>query len=207
MTDLRLSCAILAGGMSRRFGTDKTLAELEGIPLVKRVYDSVSNYSDDIMLIAKDTSKYAFLENVRHLKDISEKQCALVGIITALSYAENDRVFVISADSPLFPFDAVPMMCGYGETVIPEVNGKLYTLAAIYPKNILPILNSAFENNRYRVTEALSAVSITKLPYSAFLPFDRFTKSEIANGFININTQNDLQTAQQLIKEYPFAII
>jgi molybdopterin-guanine dinucleotide biosynthesis protein A len=187
--------------MSRRFGTDKTLTELEGAPLVKRVYDGISNYSDDIMLIAKDTAKYAFLENVRLLKDISEKQCALVGIITALSYAKNDRVFVISADSPLFPFDAVPMMSRSGETVVPEVNGKLYTLAAIYPKSILPLLNSAFENNRYRVTEALASVSVTKLPYSAFLPFDRFAKSENSNGFININTQNDLHTARQLIKE------
>jgi molybdopterin-guanine dinucleotide biosynthesis protein A len=203
--EIAISCAILSGGASRRFGEDKTLAELNGKPLIRWVYDGVSSHSDDIAIIAKDSGKYSFLSGyARVVQDISEKQCALAGVITALTYAKHDRVFVISADTPLFPFNAIPMMGGFDGVVIPKINGRLFPLCAIYPKSILPILNAAFNEARYKLTDALARMTttkipVTKIPYSAFLPFDRYYRSEDVNGFININTREDMLNAKQLL--------
>ncbi|MDR2400968.1 MAG: molybdenum cofactor guanylyltransferase [Deferribacteraceae bacterium] len=198
-----LSCAILAGGASRRFGEDKTLAVLGSKPLIQSVYEGVSDYSDDVMVVSKEPAKYDFLKKARQLQDISEKQCAMTGVITALTYAKYDKAFVISADTPLFPFGAIPMMNAAGEVVIPLVGGKLATLSAVYSKNILPLLNASFEKNEYKLSAVLEKTAFTKLGYSVFLPYDRYFESETINGFININTQEDIKTAWRLLGNNP----
>ncbi|MBK7285215.1 MAG: NTP transferase domain-containing protein [Sphingomonadales bacterium] len=42
--------AIIAGGKSRRFGSDKTVAELRGKPLIQHVIDGLSPQCDDLVI-------------------------------------------------------------------------------------------------------------------------------------------------------------
>ena len=42
--------AIFAGGQSRRFGSDKALADLAGRPMVARVADTLDRFTDEIVL-------------------------------------------------------------------------------------------------------------------------------------------------------------
>ncbi|MDR2105700.1 MAG: molybdenum cofactor guanylyltransferase [Deferribacteraceae bacterium] len=196
---LDISCTILAGGGSRRFSGDKTLAKLNNKSLIQSVYDELSKFSDDIAVAAKEPQKYTFLDKARLLQDISETQCALIGIITALTYAKYERVFVISADLPLFPFNAVAMMNLYGEVVIPEINGKLSPLSAIYPKSALALLIKAFNDGRYKLSSALAELPLTILMYSAFQQYDIYFESADINGFLNINSQEDLNRAERMV--------
>ena len=42
--DNSLSIVILAGGRSSRMGRDKATIEIDGVPLIRRIYDVVTNF-------------------------------------------------------------------------------------------------------------------------------------------------------------------
>ena len=47
---MRLLGAILAGGQSRRFGSDKAMADAGGVPLIVRVAAALAPYVDDVVV-------------------------------------------------------------------------------------------------------------------------------------------------------------
>ncbi|MDR2870434.1 MAG: molybdenum cofactor guanylyltransferase [Deferribacteraceae bacterium] len=193
---MNLSIAILAGGMSRRFGADKTLALLDGRPLIQWVYDGATQISTDIMVIAKDPDKYDFLKSARMVLDVYEQQCAMVGIITALEAAIHDDVFVISADMPLFLFAALNEMMYIGKTdaIVPEIAGKLYPCAAIYRKSALTSFKEHYARQDFRLMNLFKAISVSYPTDALFCKYvaPKFSLQATQLTFINVNTQEDL---------------
>lgn len=49
---------ILSGGRSRRFGSDKALAEINGVPILQSVVDGLRPYSEYVTLITGQTKRY-----------------------------------------------------------------------------------------------------------------------------------------------------
>lgn len=191
----KLTAAVLAGGMSRRFGKDKTLAVLEGRPLIQWVAEGVKDYADEIMVVSKDPSKYEFL-GITQAVDKYEQQCPLVGFLTAFDKAENDAVFMISADTPLFPFSALPEMLEISDkadAVVPVVDGKMYPCAAVYRKSVVDKLTELYNAGEYKLVKAFKHFNV-KYPDNDF--FDKYCDKNTA--FINVNTPEDLLRVERL---------
>jgi molybdenum cofactor guanylyltransferase len=53
--------AVLAGGMSTRFGSDKALARLDGRSLLERAVDSLKAVCDAVIIAGRDSDPNAFL--------------------------------------------------------------------------------------------------------------------------------------------------
>lgn len=49
----RILGAVLAGGQSRRFGSDKAMAEIEGVPMIDRVIDALAPQVDAVVLCGR----------------------------------------------------------------------------------------------------------------------------------------------------------
>ncbi len=58
---MHVHAAILAGGRSRRFGSDKARAVVEGSPLILRVVEAVRPVAGSILVVADEPDKYADL--------------------------------------------------------------------------------------------------------------------------------------------------
>jgi len=119
--------AIMAGGQSRRFNSDKTMEEVFGKKLIQHTADGISAWSDALVVVAKDCSKYSFL-GVPCVKDLSEQQCPMVGILTALKYF-NSHVFVVAADTPLVNpehADRLLKACQGRDAAVPVIDGKMH---------------------------------------------------------------------------------
>jgi molybdopterin-guanine dinucleotide biosynthesis protein A len=192
---MNISIAILAGGMSRRFGADKTLALLNNKPLIQWVSDSAAKVSADVMVVSKEPAKYDFLTKVRHVQDPYEQQCPMVGIIAALQNAQHDYTFVISADTPLFPFESLESIVptAQADAIVPNIYGKLYPCAAIYHKAMLPLLNQQYERQDFRLTDLLKLANTQYIDESVFIKY-----TEPAIAFSNVNTQEDLVRIQSI---------
>lgn len=54
MTSERILGAVLAGGKSSRFGSDKAVAMLDGRRLIDRVFDSLAAQCDDVVIVGRD---------------------------------------------------------------------------------------------------------------------------------------------------------
>ena len=196
---LNLTVAIIAGGQSRRFGSDKTLAPLFGKPLIAWVAEGASTVTDDVLIISKDRGKYAFLKNVRQFEDLYDVQCPLVGLLTAFHHGRYDTVFMISADMPAFPFAALDMMyraMGSADVVLPFIGDRYYPTAALYHRRTGDIFTEMLKKENYKLVNALHVLDTVVLDREDFAPFDTD-----GSAFINTNTPEDLRRLEELKKQ------
>jgi molybdopterin-guanine dinucleotide biosynthesis protein A len=182
--------AILAGGTSRRFGSDKTLALFHDKPLVSYVREGAGRYASEVIVVSKDIGKYAFL-GIRQAVDKYDTQCLLVGIITALENISGDFVFVIAADMPFFPFHVLPDMALQTEgfdAVIPLIDSRPYPCAAIYKKSAVNILTDFFKTGDYKMLHTLAKLNVK------YIDEDFFSKHcNTRRAFMNVNTKEDFE--------------
>jgi len=196
------SVAILAGGQSRRFGRDKTLVSINGRSMTSILADSISALSDDIMVICKNPGKFSDVKNVRLLADAYDKQCPLVGIITALVNAAYERVFVVSADTPFVQKKLVKhMSLKEGDAVLPETDNKIHTLTGFYSKNLLINLEKQYFKGNYRIIDVMDEIDVKYVNEEECRQYD-----ENLLSFININTQKDYKDAMEILKKVGYTM-
>jgi len=86
----RVPVYILAGGKSRRFGTDKARASLRDRPLMLHIIDRLRDVADAVTAVADAEDKYADL-GVRTVADTTPGLGPIGGLATALT-RERSRV-------------------------------------------------------------------------------------------------------------------
>lgn len=121
-----ISCIILAGGESKRFGEDKGFFNFQGISFIERSLDTAMEISDDIVICGRDESKIRYYraeaENAvkKRLKAgkrnlmpeviVDDKNCAfkgpLRGIYSAIKKIKGKFFLVMECDAPFFNAEA-----------------------------------------------------------------------------------------------------
>lgn len=94
--------AVLAGGRSRRFGTDKTVVEVRGSSMTEHGLHSLRAVCDDVVVVSSRASSPT--EWGRVIPDLRADTGPLAGIEAALHFARASgmsSVFVLAADLPL----------------------------------------------------------------------------------------------------------
>lgn len=164
-----LSIAVLAGGKSLRFGSDKALATLEvnGPPLLQIVIDRLRGLTEDLFIVASDRPRYARFEVPVH-PDRWDAAGPLGGITTALATARSERCFVTSCDMPFLNPRLIRWMLNQASwpVVAPLLAGAsrqggirvAQTLHAIYQKECLEIGDQMLASGERRVSALLERV-------------------------------------------------
>jgi molybdopterin-guanine dinucleotide biosynthesis protein A len=94
--------AVLAGGRSRRMGSDKALVERHGRPLARSVLDALDGAAiDPRVVVGGDAARLAVL-GVEVVADAFPGEGPLGGVVTALDHfaAVAARVMVVACDLP-----------------------------------------------------------------------------------------------------------
>ena len=110
--DGRVLGAIIAGGASRRFGSDKALTLIDGRPMLVHVLDALRPQVAEIVICGRQWSHETSLIDLR-----PERIGPLGGLETALDYAvRNDFEAVLSVpvDTLPLPVDLVARLGGDG---------------------------------------------------------------------------------------------
>ncbi|WP_029552266.1 molybdenum cofactor guanylyltransferase [Thermocrinis jamiesonii] len=183
-----IECYVLAGGQSRRFGEDKTLFHIDGVPCIQRVTQEARKVCDKVFVVSKDTNKYGFLQGVELIKDVSERQLPLVGLYTALSHTKQDRIVILSADMPLIKADLILYIWQKydGKITLYQVRGKTYTFFGVYPKEILKPLEDFLEAGGVRALDFVCSVGYTPVQEEEVINMG--ISPEV---FMNMNTKED----------------
>jgi len=109
---LRFSGAILAGGRSSRFGSDKALAVVDGRAMVRRVADALDEAgAAEVFVIGGDAVALAAL-GLTSLPDRRPGEGPLDGLITALGASANDLVVVLACDLPFVTAELIGALVG-----------------------------------------------------------------------------------------------
>ena len=99
---------VLAGGQSRRFGSDKALAELDGQTLLARAVDQLSGWCEHVVVVGRETAPAPCLPDWPRAG-----MGPLAGIAAALHLARDegyDAVLSIGVDSPGLPDDLLQLL-------------------------------------------------------------------------------------------------
>ena len=144
----RQACAVvLAGGESRRFGSDKALARFRGEPLVARVLRTLREAGfAQVAVAAKDPDKYAaFAGGAVLLPDLRPNQTPLAGLAAALHASSFSLVFACAADMPFAAdpalIDALTAAIEGHDAAVPHAGGSLQPLCALWRRD--PCLKAA----------------------------------------------------------------
>ena len=101
-----ITVAILTGGSSKRFGSDKALAEFQGKPLISHMLGIAAQLTSNVLVVASNEEQEKnlrpYIKKAKLVRDPEgEPQCALTGAITAFEYTETKHVLLLPVDSPL----------------------------------------------------------------------------------------------------------
>lgn len=193
---MKCSFALLSGGSSRRFISDKTKALLYGKPLFLYGLECGLEVSDDVLHISKNKDKYKpFINNVKYLEDELDVICPMSGLITAARHAKYDNMFILSSDSPLITGNFLKYLYNNINTydgVVPVVDNRQYPLTAIYKRHVLLSMEEDYNKNEYKLMKSLQNHNILYIQEDEIIS-SGFNKEM----FININYKDDLKSLEE----------
>lgn len=200
-----VTIAILAGGGSSRFGSEKSLALFKGKPLVSHMLSIAKVLTSHVIVVASnDSQQTSISEIVTDIEivldsDDSEK-CALNGAVTAFEYSESDYTLLLPVDTPLASKGLLRTLLdlrdGHGAVVPAWPNGYVEPLHSVYLTDHaynkgLEVL----ETGQKRMQALLD--SLSNVLYMQTEILRRFDKK--LDTFANVNTPNELKRLEEEI--------
>lgn len=194
---------ILAGGESRRFGSDKASALFAGRPMLQWVLDAVAAVATEILVsTAVGQSLPGVTTNVpiRVLVDPVAAQGPLVGMAAAFAEASNEACIVVSCDTPLVEPELLRALVERLEerdAVIPEVAGKRQPLIAAYRRTACAaVFRECLEAKVFSVNRAIERLETVVVVGEDEL---RERAPELSS-FVGVNSRAELARAEALVK-------
>ncbi len=183
---------ILAGGESRRMGTDKAFLELDGAPLIERVLHVFLSQFDQTIIVTKQPERYEGFR-VRVVKDAVEIKGPLTGIYSGLLHARADQCFVAACDMPYLNHRLIAYMTELAanfDAVVPMVNGFPEPLHAIYHRRNLPFIHESIQSGDLRIASLYDRIRVRYLSEHEISYYDPQMRS-----FMNLNTPAEYKEA------------
>ncbi|MGH2618885.1 MAG: molybdenum cofactor guanylyltransferase, partial [Thermomicrobiales bacterium] len=203
-----LSAAALAGGQSRRMGTDKALLPVgeDGRPMLALVLEQLQTVATDLMVVANDRKRYEPF-GARVVPDVHVDVGTLGGVHAAISQAAHEYCLVVACDMPLLNAALLARMASEPrdyDVLVPVLPGQsrqggegfvFQTLHAIYSKRCLPAIERRIAAGNRQVIGFFDTVRIRTIDEAEIRKFDPTLQS-----FFNANTPEALAEARHLVR-------
>ncbi|GGE44451.1 molybdenum cofactor guanylyltransferase [Agaricicola taiwanensis] len=195
MPDTGITGVILAGGKSRRMGMEKSLAILEGRPLVEHVGTRLRPQVSRLVLNANGVaSRFGNWDLPMVTDDALGDRGPLAGVLAGLAWARGSApggqaIVTTPADTPFIPRDLVTRLAaGWdGEGIIIAASrGRVHPVVAMWPMSVEADL---------RRDLAKGALSVGGWALSRRHEVVEFADVAGIDPFFNINSPADLLSA------------
>jgi molybdopterin-guanine dinucleotide biosynthesis protein A len=198
-----ITVAVLTGGSSKRFGSDKALAEFQGKPLISHMLGIASQISSKVLVVASNEEQEEnlrqYVKNAKIVRDPEgEPQCALTGAITAFECTETKHVLLLPVDSPLAKPDLLKLLVqlktGHGAVIPSWPSGYIEPLHSVYhAEHAYSHGLEVMESGLRRMQDLLDRLQhILYVSTEALRQFD-----PDLDTFVNFNTLQDLKAAER----------
>ncbi len=154
---------LLAGGKSRRMGSDKALLSVNGKPFYESSLDLLRTFFTNI-LIAGDR-KDLVSPGIPAIADLYPGS-ALGGLYTGLRAAETDWIFVSPCDMPYPDPEIVRRLLANRDgvdAVVPRTSEGYEPVFALYHKNCLSQMEEMLRNDQFRIYDFYQRIAIRYL--------------------------------------------
>ncbi len=203
MDRMDVTVAILAGGNSTRFNSDKASALFRGRPLVKHMLEIARSLSRHTMIVVSNETQADMINELVtdtriEVDPDSSLRCALTGAITAFEMSESRRTLLLPVDTPLANRELLKALIelapGHGAVVPSWPNGDAEPLHAVYlSEHAYARGLRVMEQGKTRMQDLLDALSsVLYIQTNVLRVFD----PELLT-FANINTEAELKELEQ----------
>lgn len=193
---MKLSAIVLAGGQSKRMGTNKAFVEFQGITLIEKVIDSLKKIpSIDEIIIAANKDFPQKIENVSYVYDEISHLGPLSGILAGLKHSSHEYSFVVACDMPFVEskfISEIIQKINNHDVVVTVSDKGLEPLFGIYSKNCIDAIEKALSEDKRKIIDFYPYVNVLTVPA------EELGKEGADNFLTNINTKEELQKAQQV---------
>ena len=193
---------ILAGGQGSRMGSvDKPLLEIGDKTIIQWIFSHSEKHVDHFLIsLNRNHYKYYTFGYPMICDIIDDASGPLIGIYSAMEFiseggSENKPLYLITfpGDVPFFPEKLIPKLMIEMEKypkdlVIARTEERLQPLFAIWALSAKPKIKRHIEEGYFGPLQILSKLNHQIVSF----------KTQSGLEFLNINTQKDLKTAQNL---------
>jgi molybdopterin-guanine dinucleotide biosynthesis protein A len=146
------AAALLAGGRSRRMGTDKAFLPWQGRPLWEHQLEKLQTLApSQLLLSCRAEQAFPELQGVTRVHDEQENSGPLAGITACLRVCNTPRLVVLGIDLPLLPAEFLQALtnestaeCG----AVVQIKEWFEPLAAVYPRALRPLAEEHLATGR-----------------------------------------------------------
>ena len=184
-----LTCAIIAGGKSKRFEMSKPHAEFQGRTLIDHAICLANSITENIIIIASKEQKL-FDRKIKQIPDIIPDCGPMGGIYTALENAQTFWVATLPCDMPLLSTEVYRILLSHkkkGLPVVAEADGKIQSLISIWPKSLSHVLFQSIQKRELKIHQFLTEHQ------AELVPMEEELENYKPEMFSNINFREDLQ--------------
>ena len=190
--------AILIGGKSSRFGSDKASLEFAGETLSVRIYHQLNSILDSVCFIS-DRKNNSATADLPVFVDIESGVGPLGGLLTALKNCQYPWCFITGCDLPFFDPDLVSYLWQYAhedpDIIVPVWAENIEPLNAFYHIRCIPAIVDSLAQNRYMVKGFWKNLRVKKVELT-----DHYSSDDLKKMFFNINTKLALAQALKMVQ-------
>lgn len=202
-TPYEITGLILAGGASQRMGRPKAQLELAGQTLVERVREKLEPLCRELIIVTKQPTDFINID-LMVVSDLVPRRGPLGGLVTGLFYAHYPWSIVLACDLPFVNEDLLHLLIkravngkGGSRAVIPKHTAGWEPLVACYSKDCLPWARKLLlKENPSLLDLKENGVRVDMLSEEEMVRLDPKLDS-----FVNINTPEDFELAEELLKK------
>lgn len=187
---LPYSAAVLAGGRSRRMGQDKSMMEIGGVPIIRRIADTLEAIFQEVFVVANEKDAYEQM-GFAVVGDIHPGNDSLGGLHTAVVRAGRPHVFVAGCDMPLLQpalIHGLASMVEDWDVVVPVKDGYPEPLCAFYGKKCAPHIEKSISAGRLKMIGFHEGVRVRRVEEAVWREWDAEGAS-----FLNANTPEEFE--------------
>lgn len=200
--------AIIAGGQATRMNKEnKALKMLAGKPLAEHIANRLALQVNALIINAnRDKSSFSAIgkrvtkRSMPIIADVDELGAGpLAGLLQSLLYAKSHNysyLATVAGDTPFFPSNLAPRLAG----AAPDKNTIVIARSGGFPQPIFGLWPTGLAgdlNDWLSLGKTNKVMAWVRTHSHAFVEFD--VESEV-DPFFNINTPEDLITAEKIMK-------
>ena len=181
---------VLAGGLSRRFGSPKAFAKLRNKYFYKIAVEAMSVSCNEIVIVTLPElmERFGNGENVMTDKVEYAGLGPLAGILSAMESVEANRYIVLPCDMPFIDDKSISKLITLHNKGVTAVisDGRYHPLVSIWDKQLKRAVKKSLENGQLSVMKLLTHSDIMWINGSVLTDDEK-------QMFTNVNTPEALE--------------
>lgn len=180
---------LLAGGLSRRFGSPKAFAKWNGASFYELSLRALSPFCDEVVIVTRPELVDAFPSELFVITDVEAfaGKGPVAGILSGMEAVEADRYIVMPCDMPLLKGETIGRLVACHVSGVTAVisDGRHHPLVSMWDQDAQSVLRSALLEGQRRVMTVQENVGMS------WVQGDCLTENALE--FMNVNTPHSLK--------------